>query len=494
MRDKFLTVLQSIRFRLALWFVLILGAVMILFSIFVYTRQVRDLRSAAVTRLVYQSEKLANTLRITNRDFFNRTPLRIPSDPQSGESFLRAGDVLAFVAANGEVLQSWGPTEPDRVSLWVKQSLKEENLNRPLSASLIPTTIESDNTHVRYLTVLAPVLYERRPVGYYLLGTPLDPDRQLPRLRFSLALGVLLTMGVALVGGFWLADRAIHPVKQITDAARTISETDMARRLQLNRKDELGMLADTFDEMLARLQAAFDRQRQFTADASHELRTPLTIVELETSRSLTGRRSPAEYEHSLQIIQSENRFMTRLVGNLLTLARMDAGQVNLEQQRLDLSDIALEVVERLAPIANREQVRLQAGTLPELFILGDRQYLAQMLGNLVENGIKYSEGADRRVEVSTRAESGYAILRVADNGPGIATEHLPRLFDRFYQVEASRTRTDSANSEEGENLPSGTGLGLSIAQWVAQAHGGGIRVESEVGQGTVFEVRLLLAE
>ncbi|MEJ2353846.1 MAG: HAMP domain-containing protein, partial [Anaerolineales bacterium] len=143
----------------------------------------------------------------------------------------------------------------------------------------------------------------------------MDPTGQLHRLFLTLLVGGLGMLVIALAGGYWLADRAMRPVKTITLAAQQISETDLSRRLNLGRQDELGKLADTFDQMLARLQAAFDRQRQFTADASHELRTPLTIVNLEASRALDGKRSRQEYQQALSLIQSENEFMSRLVSN-----------------------------------------------------------------------------------------------------------------------------------------------------------------------------------
>jgi signal transduction histidine kinase len=276
----------------------------------------------------------------------------------------------------------------------------------------------------------------------------------------------------------------MRPVHTITQAARTIGETDLSRRLNMKSKDELGELANTFDGMLGRLQAAFERQRQFVADASHELRTPLTIVNLETSRALASPRKAEDYTHALAVIRSENDFMTSLVNDLLTLARMDAGQANMQSLPVDLSDVALETIERLAPLAARNGVLLEAGDLPEARILGDRQHLIQMVSNLVDNGIKYAAGDNKKVSIETGTSEGNAWVSVSDNGPGIAPEHLPHLFDRFYRIDKARTRGDDQTTDP--KSPSGSGLGLSIVQWIVKSHGGDVKVESQVGTGTTF--------
>jgi heavy metal sensor kinase len=324
-----------------------------------------------------------------------------------------------------------------------------------------------------------------------IFGGILDPSALVSRFLITLIAGSLLTLAIAVIGGFWLADRAMRPVKTITQAARAISETDLSHRLNMESKDELGELANTFDAMLARLQAAFDRQRQFVADASHELRTPLTIVNLETSRALASRRSQPEYQHALTIIHSENDFMSSLVNDLLVLARMDAGQTTMEKNPLDLSDLAVDTIERLTPLAARNGVTLQAGSLPETCVLGDRQYLLQMLSNLVENAIKYMTGDKKQVLVETGTADGTAWIRISDSGPGIAPEHISHLFDRFYRVDKARTRDTDMEADPGQ--PSGSGLGLSIVQWIVQAHGGEVRVESTLGLGTTFEVRFKAA-
>ncbi len=296
---------------------------------------------------------------------------------------------------------------------------------------------------------------------------------------------------IAFAGGLWFADRAMRPVKTITRTARAISESDLSRRLNLGGRDELAQLAGTFDDMLSRLQTAFDRQRRFVADASHELRTPLTIMNLEVGRVLSGRRSSDDYQHALQVVDLESTRMTRLVNDLMTLARMDAGQAILQWEDLDLSDVAVEAHERMSALAERRQISLDIGEMPELPVRGDRQYLIQMISNLIENGIKYSSPGQRvRIETgqSRDGQQPVASLCVSDTGPGIPSDHLPRLFDRFYRVDQSRSRV----AEEDVNSPTGTGLGLSIVAWIVQVHGGKIRVESRLNEGTAFVVTLPL--
>jgi heavy metal sensor kinase len=281
----------------------------------------------------------------------------------------------------------------------------------------------------------------------------------------------------------------MRPVHTITQTARSIGETDLSRRLDINTRDELGELAGTFNGMLERLEAAFERQRQFVSDASHELRTPLTIINLETSRALASRRTPQEYERALGVIHHENEFMTRMVNDLLTLARIDAGQAIIQKTPLDLSDIVFDAVERLMPLADHNGVHIESGDLPEVRILGDRQYLLQMASNLIENAIKYTTG-EKRVQVETGLNGSEAWFRVENTGSGIAPEHIPHLFDRFYRVDESRSRGD----DDENPSPGGSGLGLSITHWIVKAHGGDIRVESRLGESTTFEVRFSISQ
>lgn len=473
LKKNLTTFFHSIRFRLLLWFTAILTLVMILFSAFIYFNQARDLEDDSLGQLQRRITPLQETLRISIRQ--QNGQIVLPN------AVLQNNEFLALVGPSGQILASQGSYPTQNIAQKASQAMENKLGYREPSEYAASWVDKSTG----YGFVVAPIFGESGKTSLLVLGGPLDPDGRMKGLLTNLLLGNLLTLAIALGGGYWLADRAMRPVRTITHTARTIGETDLSRRISLNSKDELGELANTFDNMLARLQAAFERQRQFVADASHELRTPLTIVNLETSRALAARRSQKEYERALRVVHSENEFMSHLVNDLLTLARMDNGQVPLEKKPLDLSDVAVDAIDRLTPLAARKGVRLETGDLPETRMRGDRQSLMQMISNLIENAIKYTDGNNKKVCIETGVTDGHAWVRVSDNGPGIAPEHFPHLFDRFYRVDKARARA----MDEDLNAPGGSGLGLSIIQWIAQAHGGEVHVESTPGNGSSFEVR-----
>ena len=467
-------ILHSIRFRLVLWFSAILALVLFAFSAFIYLNQRRAFIGESEFRLERKMVALGAGLTATSGGIL------VPP------GVLQDTDVLIFTTSNGQLLASHGPL-PEQDNINLAKRARQEVISRNSSGSILSWMERTGSPRLNYMFVTVPLQTGPGSSGQVILGSPADPYGLESRLLFTLVAGSLVTLIIALLGGFWLADRAMRPVHTITQAARTIGETDLSRRLNMKGKDELGELATTFDGMLARLQAAFERQRQFVADASHELRTPLTIVNLETSRTLASPHKPEDYRQALAVIHSENEFMTSLVNDLLMLARMDAGQAVLEKLPVDLSDVVLETMERLAPLAARNTVQLEAGDLPEAHMLGDRQLLVQMVSNLVDNGIKYAAGDDKKISIETGTTGETVWVRVSDNGPGISAQHLPHLFDRFYRIDQSRTRGEVDST--GKKSPTGSGLGLSIVQWIAQSHGGEVKVESQPGVGTTFEAK-----
>jgi signal transduction histidine kinase len=493
---------RSIRFRLTVWFLFILSLVLLGFSLFVYYRTAQDIRGYTAARLVVRLSEIKAVVTGRYHGDSGWDWSRGPESSRAQVFVLKENEVILLSTPEGEVLGAWGglpDTLSDEVSMIVARQGAAQQAAQYSSGQFLKIDLPAGpkNTPAStYLFSPAQIAYEGRMVGWIIIGLPLDPENQLPRLAVTLGLAAAATLLAALGGGYWLASRALWPVQAITRTAQKISETDLNRRLNIHTHDELGELATTFDHMLDRLQAAFQRQRQFTADASHELRTPLSIVTLETSRALAARRSAEEYQAALRVIESENQIMTRLVEELLLLARMDAGHTHPRREPLDLSELVVDTLERYAPIAARKGIRLDAGSLPEVILSGDRQLLLQAIGNLVDNAIKYHNPPDaaqgaRWVRVETgwsTAPTPSAFVRVADNGPGIAQEHLPRLFDRFYRVDDARSRGQEAGDAGDEAAIPGSGLGLSIVQWIAQAHDGQARVDSQSGAGAVFEL------
>jgi signal transduction histidine kinase len=511
--------LHSVRFRLSLWYVVILAIVVIVFGSVIYSVEAASLTGEIDAELKFATEKIPQALATDPGTFklndqitqilsqvLGQKNLPIPEPVRSQlqgipliSNLFEGKYVMALLNTQGQLTQSLGAFDKNQLD-GLKQFVGGNSKGARFGVYTVTAPPASGQPDQDYRVYVYPVSQANGVNGTIVVGLPWEGAATLRVLLIALLLTGAITLALAAAGGYWLASRAMRPVSDITRTARNISETDLSRRLNNPRQDEIGELAGTFDQMLGRLQSAFERQRQFTADASHELRTPLTIINLEVHRSLARPRPPGDYMKALEVIQVENEYMTHLVEDLLVLARADAGQANLQEEGLDLSDLALEVAERLEPLAEQQGIHLLTGDLPEIPVQGDRHYLTQMLANLVENAIKYTAGKGDTVRVETGfeavASAKWAWLRVSDNGSGIAPEDLPRLFDRFYQADRSRTAAlvGTANSSltAGEDPVRGSGLGLSIVKWVVEAHRGTIAVESQPGKGATFEVRLPL--
>lgn len=288
--------------------------------------------------------------------------------------------------------------------------------------------------------------------------------------------GAVFLLGLA--GGWWIAARALRPIAEISATAAKISTGDLAQRIRaIDSESELGQLAHDLNNTFARLEAAFVRQSQFTADASHELRTPVTVVLTQTQSALARERPAAEYRESLAACQRAAQRMRGLIESLLMLARFDSHETPEALENCDLSHIATESAALLKPLADENNVRLDLQTTPA-HCRGNPGQLAQALGNIVANAIHYNRpGGSVRVMVHPEADG--VVLTVTDTGQGIAPGDLPHIFERFYRAEKAR----SAGREH-------SGLGLAITKAIVEKHGGTIDVTSEPGTGTTFCVRL----
>jgi signal transduction histidine kinase len=287
---------------------------------------------------------------------------------------------------------------------------------------------------------------------------------------------------VAAIGSFVVADRALRPVAAMTQTARAIAASrGFARRLEdTGGKDELGRLARTFNEMLSSLEEAYRLQQRFVADAAHELRAPLTAIlgNLDLLSRASG-MSAEERSEALEYADAEARRLSRIVSELLTLARADAGQ-RLEKRPVDLDRVLLDALADMRTVARGR--RLEVENFEPAVVQGDADRLKQLLVNLMDNALKYSP-SDALVTIELRNSFGEAILTVRDDGIGISADDLPHVFERFYRADPARSRD-----------PGGTGLGLAIAKWIVEQHEGAISIESSTGLGATVTVRLPLVE
>jgi heavy metal sensor kinase len=295
-------------------------------------------------------------------------------------------------------------------------------------------------------------------------------------LHFAIISVVIL----AGLGGLFLASRVLKPVEQITKTAQEIEESDLSRRITVKNDDELGRLASTLNDMIGRLEAAFSRQRQFTADASHELRTPLAIMQAEATLALSKERSEADYRKSLETISQESAYMSSVIGKLLFLARSDAGKEQLNFEDVELKELITQLSTNVEALAADKGIKFSVDAPENLLVYGDKVKIRQLFINILENAVRYTpEGG--YISVSILKKDKNAVIAISDTGIGIPAEHLPHIFERFYRVDKARSRADG-----------GVGLGLAIAKYIADSHNGKIEVASQIGKGTTFTITLPL--
>ena len=302
-------------------------------------------------------------------------------------------------------------------------------------------------------------------------------ELRLTALKLTGVGGVILFFGLA--GGGWLVSRAIKPINEISATAVKISAGDLSQRINVaEAESELGQLAAVLNSTFARLETAFAQQKQFASDAAHELRTPITVILTQTQTALNRERDAASYKQTVEACQRAAQRMRKLIESLLALARFDAGQEVLKRQPFDFSKTIYDCAELVSPLADERGVKISIAARP-LEIIGDSERLAQVVTNLLTNAIQYNN-PDGEVRVKLEAQGDLAVLTIADTGQGIAAEHLPRVFGRFFRADAART--DAGNA----------GLGLAISKAIVEAHGGTIEVASGENVGTTFTVRLPL--
>jgi heavy metal sensor kinase len=495
---------KSIRIRLLLWSSAVLAAAVIGFASILYI----EIRSARFAELDAILDTAAATLDATLR-YFPRHELTgepPPPPPRDRQEGLR-GPRPDPPFVNGP------PRRPNGQPFPGPDGERIANPRERLLAQLSPPTTNSPEEQIGYFGVWRgdgkmvkavgvasenapnPVANsrdgrrtqgshrERITIGPYesiiLVGKSTEKiDAELSRLRWQLIVSGVGVITLGVVGGWIVSRRIFRPVAMITETASRISVDNLSERIDESRLDvELRSLAQTLNGTFARLEAAFDRQVRFTADASHELRTPLAVIRSQAELALLRDRSPVEYKAALDACLKSSMRMTELVERLLTLARADAGNPGAVLNPVALEKIVQESVAQLQPLAGERQISLKARVQP-VTIHGDAAALTQLVINLVSNALKYNK-AGGKVRVSLEPAEGGASLIVADSGVGIPRGDQEKLFERFFRVDKARSRAAG-----------GTGLGLAICKSIVDAHRGWIDVKSSEGKGSEFRVWL----
>ena len=464
---------MSLRVRLTIFYTVLVGVVLVLFGFSVFNQVEELLVDQFNQKLEAALFDPGNVVRATEQGDFALA------------TFLAFDKSLFFQLwdSQGELLDI-NPGENANPGFFL---VDEVGLEQAL-INEIPSSREIfiDGFHFQVMTEPLFLGDENTLSAVVQVGTSLDGvDAFLNDLRQALVFTGLSTMGIAAVASWLMTNRAMSPLATVTRTASEITRADdLSRRIPVlsKRKDEVGQLINTFNQTLERMEELFLSQRRFVADVGHELRTPLTAIK---GNADLMRRVGLTDDHALDSMVKEIDRLIRMVGDLLLLAQAESGNLPLDLQVVELDTILLEVCQQ-AYVLTKDKKQLRIGEIDQVLVKGDQDRLKQVMLNLISNAIKYS-GEDGEIEVRLGKRDGAAYLAIQDDGPGISEEDQERIFERFYRAEKSRFRF-------AEDDGKGFGLGLSIAYWIVYNHGGKIEVDSNVGEGSTFTVRLPLAE
>jgi heavy metal sensor kinase len=363
--------------------------------------------------------------------------------------------------------------------LWLDGDVEafKASANAPGDVTRPHTAVKDAGTRIRERGLYREAYHVTERGDCVLVGRTAVPEYdEAGRFARLVFLGGAGLLGLVLAAAWWLLVRALRPLEKITSAAMKISSGDLSQRINIpDTESELGRLAAVLNSTFARLETSFAQQKQFTSDASHELRTPISVLISEAQTTLARERTPQDYREALAASLDAAQKMRRLTESLLELARLDAGQETLHRDNINLASLVQDSVKFVRALAAEARVQIHCD-LAEVQISCDASRIAQVITNLLTNAINYNY-VNGEIRITTRREGGTAVLTVADTGQGIAPSAIPRVFERFFMADESRSAGN-------------TGLGLSICKAIVEAHGGSISVTSSLGRGSAFTVRL----
>src|SRR5207245_676266 len=454
------------------WYAGLLASSLLLFGVFVYAGLERYLDFSLQKTLTEQSRSIGTQLLAS---IPSKRPGWLASEINEAYAPDVNGHFIRVTGADGEILYLSGPPkdnsfDPSRVPSFTTNG-KEGYLKHFGMAGghrLLVTGMVFASPHGKRFLVESGAAYD--PIENILHG-----------LLVTLGIYMPLAVSLAIVGGYWLMRRSLRPVDEITKRAQGITSTNLSERLPIIKTgDELERLSTALNHMIGRLDDAFQHINRFSADASHELRTPLTIFHLELEGIAQSPLLVPELADQIGSALEEVQRLSGIVENLLTIARLDAGEVRMAKESLDFGELVSSTASQMRLLAEEKSLSMLCEVARGTYVDGDRPWLKQVIVNLIDNAIKYTpEGGE--IEIRVRPSQNTAVLEVVDSGVGISAESLPHLFERFYRADKARSRNSG-----------GAGLGLAIVKAICSAHGAEIKIVSSEGRGSSFSVELPL--
>lgn len=448
---------KSIKFRLTMWYLQTMLIVLLIFSLAAFFMMFYALRQNLDESLKTRVFQLQSVIEIED----NKLEIK-------GQ----VSEMVWIFSSEAELIGRFGPSVeiPD-----VDELVRQVGWGNSAFMNV-------ETTDGQELRLYGDTISQRDQLLIIIVGRPTaEISELLTTLGWVLGGSGLIVILFVGLGSLLLANRMLRPVDQMTRTAQEISDKDLSRRIAHSSKDELGRLAQTLNGMIERLEGAFSRQRQFTSDASHELRTPLSIIQAASTLALSKERDLAEYQKSLELVTQEATYMSEIINKMLYLARSDAGKESFYLERLNLKDLFDNLAPDVEVLCRDKALDFRLDFFEDVYIKGDKTRLRQMFLNLLENAVRYTPN-EGSVTISAFRDRETVDVYVTDTGVGIALEHLPHIFERFYRADKARSRAEG-----------GSGLGLAIVKHIVEMHGGLISVESEPRKGTRFSVTLPVA-
>lgn len=453
----------SIGMRLTLWYFVIFALAQTVFGVGMWILLRHHLYDLVDDSLEDQTQDLRNFMQAQKKE---ASIAKLQEEVNETYTLEHSGDYLELYTDEGALIYRSTFLQSHRVTLPANHGTHAVFGNTRIGRRHFRFTLQKFEANNHVYTAM--------------MGTPTnDVIETLDLFQSSLLMLAAALFLVAAGGGYWLSRRALAPVDSLVQTAREISGANLDNRLpKLETGDELQRLSDTLNEMLGRIETAFSRITQFTADASHELRTPVSLIRTEAELALRRSRDETEYKESLRHILLEAERTTSLIEQLLTVARADSGRETLHMQPFNLAQTLSRVVDDWRQVATVRGLQFSADIVEDARVLGDEAALRRLAEILLDNALKYTPSPGK-IHLSFHQRGDRAVLTVQDSGVGIAPEEQEKIFERFYRVDKARSR------EQG-----GAGLGLAIARWIVTQHRGSLALESQRGQGAIFRAEL----